>query len=59
MVYRIELYTRVSFRMTLSDLLISAFHPYGVDKWSNNLLGWGEGGAATSVGYQITLCDPI
>jgi len=23
------------------------------------LPGWGEGGAATSVGWQITLCDPI
>ena len=25
----------------------------------NTPLGWGEGGAATSVGWQITLCDPI
>ena len=24
-----------------------------------NLSGWGEGGAVTSVGWQITLCDPI
>ena len=37
----------------------SAFHPYGVDKSSTNLPGWGEGGAVTSVGRQITLCDPI
>ena len=40
----------------------SAFHPYGVDKSSTNLLGcggWGEGRAVTSVGWQITLCDPI
>ena len=37
----------------------SAFHPYGVDKSSTNLSGWGEGGAVTSVGWQITLCDPI
>ena len=26
---------------------------------STNLPGWGEGGAITSVGWQITLCDPI
>jgi len=37
----------------------SAFHPYVVDKSSTNLLGWGEGGAVTAVGWQITLCDPI
>ena len=37
----------------------SAFHPYGVDRSSTNLPGWGEGGAVTSVGWQITLCDPI
>ena len=37
----------------------SAFHPYGVDKSSTNLPGWGAGGAVTSVGWQITLCDPI
>ena len=30
-----------------------------VDKSSTNLFGWGEGGAVTSVGWQITLCDPI
>jgi len=30
-----------------------------VDKSSTNLPGWGEGGAVTSVGWQITLCDPI
>ena len=36
-----------------------AFHPYGVDKSSTNLPGWGESGAVTSVGWQITLCDPI
>ena len=39
--------------------LYSAFHPYGVDKSSTNLSGWGEGGVVTSVGWQITLCDPI
>jgi len=39
--------------------LNSAFHPYGVDKSSTNLPGWGEGGAVTSVGWQITLRDPI
>ena len=33
----------------------SAFHPYGVDKSSTNLPGWGEGGAVTSVRWQITL----
>jgi len=37
----------------------SAFRPYVVDKSSTNLLGWGEGGAVTSVEWQITLCDPI
>jgi len=37
----------------------SAFHPYGVDKSSTNLPGWGEGGAVTFVGWQVTLCDPI
>ena len=29
-----------------------------VDKSSTNLPGWSEGGAVTSVGWQITLCDP-
>jgi len=37
----------------------SAFYPYGVDKSSTNLPGWGEGGAVTSVGWHIPLCDPI
>jgi len=37
----------------------SAFHPYGVDNSSTNLPSWGEGGAVTSVGWQITLYDPI
>ena len=37
----------------------SAFHPYGVDKLSTYLPGWGEDGAVTSVGWQITVCDPI
>ena len=37
----------------------NSFHPYGVNKSSTNQLGWGEGGAVTSVGWQITLCDPI
>ena len=23
------------------------------------LFGWGEGGNVTSVGWQVTLCDPI
>ena len=31
----------------------------GVDKSSTNLPGWGEGGTVTSVGWQITLFDPI
>jgi len=30
--------------------VVCRFHPYGVDKSSTNLPGWGEGGAATSVG---------
>jgi len=33
----------------------SAFHPYEVDKSSTNLPDWGEGGAVTSVGWQITM----
>ena len=37
----------------------SAFHPYGVDKSSTNLPGWGEGGEVTSVGWQTILCDSI
>jgi len=43
----------------------SAFHPYGVDKSSTNLPGWGEGefnskvNSPLSGGMQITLCDPI
>ena len=45
---------RVTYKLCL---LTSAFHPYGVDKSSTNLPGWGEGGAVTSVGWQITLCD--
>ena len=40
----------------LGQVANSAFHPYGVDKSSTNLPGWGEG---TSVGWQIILCDPI
>jgi len=32
-----------------SQLANSAFHPYGVDKSSTNLPGWGEGGAVTSL----------
>jgi len=28
------------------------------DKSSTNLPRWGEGGVFTSVGWQITLCDP-
>ena len=30
-----------------------------VNKSSTNLPGWGEGGAVTSVWWQITLCDSI
>jgi len=49
------------FMIFLTSSLYSrpTFHPYGVDKSSTNLPGWGEGGAVTSVGWQITLCDPI
>jgi len=45
--------------MSPANLANSAFHPYGVDKSSTNLPGWGEEWAVTSVGWQITLCDPI
>jgi len=37
----------------------SAFHPSGVGKWITGLVGWGEGGAPSPVGWQVTLCDPI
>jgi len=37
-------------RYVTSQLGQLTFHPYGVDKSSTNLPGWGEGGAATSVG---------
>ena len=30
-----------------------------VVRYVKMLPGWGEGGADTSVGWQITLCDPI
>ena len=30
-----------------------------IDKSSTNVPDWGEGGAVTSVGWQITLCDPF
>jgi len=36
----------------------SAFHPSGVDK-SSTSFGWGKGGNVTSVGWQVTLCDPM
>ena len=53
------LWTGKPFRYVTNQLGHSAFHPYGVDKLSTNLPGWSEGGAVTSVGWQITLCDPI
>ena len=47
-------------QLSLSSLVEGSFYyPYGVDKSSTNLPGWGEGGVGTSVGWQITLCDPI
>ena len=36
----------------------SAFHPSAVAK-SSTSFGWGKGGNFTSVGLQVTLCDPI
>ena len=36
----------------------SALHPSGVAK-SSTSFGWGKGGNFTSVGLQVTLCDPI
>jgi len=55
-----RLWTGNPFRYVTSQLQAKlAFHPYGVDKSSTNLPGWGEGGTVTSVGWQITLCDPI
>jgi len=38
---------------------LSLSYPYGVDKSSTNVPGWDEGGAVTSVGWQIILCDPF
>ena len=54
-----RLWTGKPFRYVTSQLGQLSFHPYGVDKPSTNLPGWGEGGAVTSVGWQITLCDSI
>ena len=36
----------------------SALHPSGVAK-SSTSFGWGKGGKVTTVGWQVTLCDPI
>jgi len=36
----------------------SALHPSRVAK-SSTSFGWGKGGNVTSVGLQVTLCDPI
>jgi len=36
----------------------SALYPSGVTK-SSTSFGWGKGWNATSVGWQVTLCDPI
>jgi len=36
----------------------SALHPSWVAK-SITSFGWGKGGKVTSVGWQVTLCDPI
>ena len=54
-----RLWTGKPFRYVTSQLGQLSLSPYGVDKSSTNLPGWGEGGAVTSVGWQITLCDPI
>ena len=44
--------------ISISDTVAnSAFHPYGVDKTSTNLLGWGEGHLCRVA--DNTLCDPI
>ena len=36
----------------------SALHPFGDAKSGTNF-GWGKGGNVSSVGFQVTLCDPI
>ena len=36
----------------------SALHPSRVAK-SSTSFSWGEGGKVASVGWQVTLCDPI
>jgi len=46
-----RLWTGKPFRYVTSQL--------GQLSLGTNLPGWGEGGAVTSVGWQITLCDPI
>jgi len=38
--------------------LSSALRPPGVAK-SSTSFGWGKGGNVTSVGWQVTLCDPV
>ena len=56
---KLEIFNSFVYVVIVTWMVHSAFHPYGVDQSSTNLPGWGEGGAVTSVGWQITLCDPI
>ena len=52
-----HLWTGKPFRYVTSQLgQLSLSSLWG--KLSTNLPGWGEGGAVTSVGWQMTLCDP-
>ena len=44
----------------ISSITNSAFHPYGVDKSSTNLPGWGEGGAVDHLCRVAgNKCNPI
>ena len=54
------MYSKTSFVLIRLYWANSAFHNCGsINRVPCNLPGWGEGGAVTSVGWQITLCDPI
>jgi len=43
----------------LTHRVLRSTQPFGVDKSSTSLPGWGYGRTVTSVGWQVTLCDPI
>jgi len=50
--------TSVCATETLPNQVNSALHPSRVAK-SSTSFGWGKGGNVTSVGLQVTLCDPM